>query len=221
MWLPWLVAVILGLVAANALLYWLPTSPFRDLFLGNLLATVLGVVVGIPVALELTRRQQLGEAKAESEAREATAAARRIRFLKMIQFSLLTNVSFLENVAKNLKPGAAVYPNVDMEQLEATASIKYEIIDDLGLAGRLDHVRFHLRFITRLLDLSLEFLYSQSRFDLEPDEFLVEHGRIVDRIQEQIPRATEVITDAANAIADALAKENTDVGGAEGSTPAE
>ena len=43
---------------------------FRDAFLGNLAATVIGVVVGIPIALELNRREVAAE-------QERSAAAQR------------------------------------------------------------------------------------------------------------------------------------------------
>jgi hypothetical protein len=200
----WLAIFFLGLLAVHLILEALPASPFRDLFLGNMLATITGVVIGIPVALALTRHQQRAEANAIAKQAERQAAQRKTQFLKMIQFSLAGNASFLQNVAKNLSPGAAIYPNIDMEQLEATASLKYEIIGNLRLSGQLDLVRFHLRLIRRLLDLSLEFLYSHDRFALEPAVFLKEHKGIVDRIQDQIPRALEVIGDAANMIGEEL-----------------
>ncbi len=210
----WLLAAAIFLIVLLAVYFLfqkIAPSPFRDLFLGNLLATIMGVVIGVPVALELTRRQQRAEDKAIAEERERRATERSTRYLKMIQFSMLTNTSFLQNVAANLRPGSVIYPNLDIEQLEATASLKYEIIDDLRLNGQLDVVRFNLRFIRRLLDLSLDFSYSHDRFALEPDVFLEEHKRIVDRVQREIPKALENINGAAAMIADKLEHDDVEV----------
>jgi len=203
-WLLSAAVFLIGLIVVYFLFQVVPAVPYRDLFLGSLFATIMGVVIGIPVALELTRRQRRTEEKAIVEEGERRATQRMTQYLKMTQFSLSTNATFLRNVAKNLKPGHAIYSNLDIEQLEATASLKYEIVDDLMLNARLDIVRFNLRFIRRLLDLSLDFSYSHDRFALKPDVFLMEHKRIVDKVQGHIPRALETIIDAAAMIAKKL-----------------
>lgn len=210
-WLLSAAVLLILLMAVNFLFQKTAASPFRDLFLGNLLATIMGVVIGIPVALELTRRQQRAEEEAIVAEGERRATQRRTQYLKMMQFSLVTNATFLRSVAKNLKPGRAIYSNLDIEQLEATASLKYEIIDDLKLSAQLDVVRFNLRFIRRLLNLSLDFSYSHDRFALKPDVFLMEHKRIVDKVQEHIPRALETVTDAAAMIAKKLEHDDAEV----------
>ena len=203
-WILWLLAIVLALVAVYVLFQVTATTPFRDVFLGNLLATLIGIVIGIPVALALAQRQQSAEQKATAKQEEERASERKRQFLNMIQLSLATNSSFLRSVADRLIPGSVIYPNLDIEQLEATSSLKYEIIDDLRLNAQLDLVRFNLRFIRRLLNLSLDLSYSQQRFSLDANDYLDEHGRIVERIQKEIPKALRNITDAAATIAKLL-----------------
>ena len=206
-WMVWLIALVVAVAAVYVLFQITSSTPFRDVFLGNLLATAIGIVIGIPVALELARRQQAAEQTATTQREEERAADRRRQFLNMIQLSLATNSSFLRSVADRLVPGSVIYPNLDIEQLEATSSLKYEIVDDLRLNAQLDLVRFNLRFIRRLLDLSLDLSYSQQRFELDANEYLDEHGRIVERIQKEIPEALKNITDAAATIAKKLQSE--------------
>jgi Na+/proline symporter len=53
--------IVLTIVVALTCLYFLARvldGAFRDAALGNLFATILGIIIGVPIAIELNRRQE-------------------------------------------------------------------------------------------------------------------------------------------------------------------
>lgn len=88
LWLPVLA------VAAWSLLFFLqhfPSTSFQEGAMGNLFATILGLVVGIPIALELNRQQQYAQNIAATATRMAEEAQRKGKVLSLIQSELCRN----------------------------------------------------------------------------------------------------------------------------------
>ena len=54
----WIAVIAIGIFGAWFCFNHVPQSAFRDSFLGNLLATIIGVIAGIPIALWVSRLQQ-------------------------------------------------------------------------------------------------------------------------------------------------------------------
>jgi len=69
----------------------LQDETFRADFLSNLAATVLGLVVGIPVALELSRRQQAAEEANAIDKRTREEAGRKRKVLQLLRKELQEN----------------------------------------------------------------------------------------------------------------------------------
>lgn len=63
----WWFATIIFIVSISYFLFRVIDPVFRDNALGNLFATVMGVVVGIPIGLEINRVQQEAQRKREEE----------------------------------------------------------------------------------------------------------------------------------------------------------
>jgi len=194
-----LAAVAIPILATWLGLQFLPQSNFRDAFLPNFSATALGVVLGIPVALALNRAQVKQEEAAKVAADERRRSVRAVQYLKMLQFSLSASLQFLSRIEANLQPGTIIYSNLDNEQLESTAALKYEILDDLSLAGSLDVVRFHIRYMSRLLDLYVNMSFGGLRSAIGDSGMLRQQELIIAEIHRGMP-------DTRNAIDDALAK---------------
>lgn len=118
---------------------------FWQNFVSNGLATLLGVIVGIPIGLWLDRRRSARETK-----------GRQRSLLSTIAGTLLMNLAVLDSLAPNLTPDDVPLLNVDPTVLDATAGLKWEIIDDAELNAALDLVRYALQDLRRKLDLQLE-----------------------------------------------------------------
>ena len=59
--------------------------------MGNLFATITGVVVGIPIALEISRQQQAAEHARDTERQEQEENQRKHRVLSLLRSELLSN----------------------------------------------------------------------------------------------------------------------------------
>jgi len=198
---PWIALALAILFATWVLFQFLPATPFRDNFIADFSATLLGVVIGVPVALAINRSQiKQGEDTRQTEALK-NRGEKASQYLKMLQLSLNTCLTFLDHVQARLTPGSVIYPSLDIEQLESTSALKYEILDDLSLCGMLDVARYELRFISRLLDLNLTMSFGGFRAAVGEAIFRSEQAEVVRRIQQQIPDAKKALQLALGKIA--------------------
>ena len=61
---------------------------------------------------------------------------------------------------RELNPEPVIFYNVDIQLLEGTCSLKYEIIDNLDLNRQLDSIRYELLHLHRKFELQLEIEFS-------------------------------------------------------------
>lgn len=88
----WSLVVIVLALAAIPVIYSLGhlfDKAYRDSFLGNWAATVIGVVVGIPIALELNRHEIAAEARRAAEAKLLEENQRRSKILGLLRAELV------------------------------------------------------------------------------------------------------------------------------------
>lgn len=113
----------------------------RDLFgmpfWQNLVAGIMGglvvFVVGIPAGLAVNRRAQRGEAR-----------QRQLMVLKAIEKCLENTTFALRSIRSTREP-----MSLDTAALDSTAAVKYEVLQSVYLAGRIDEVRHRLYDIDR------------------------------------------------------------------------
>jgi len=117
---------------------------FWQSIVSNLAATFVGVALGVWTALSLEGRKTSKTAKQKKE-----------QLITLLHGSLQKNLNLLEQMSKEL-PAQAIYYNVDIELLEATASLKYETIDDLDFNREIDQIRYELLHLHRKVDLQLQ-----------------------------------------------------------------
>ena len=118
-------------------------------FIGNLGATSLGILIGVPVALLVDR--MIKASRSKNEERDLVIA---------IKHTLERNDSLLEAFSQNVMPNTIVYNNLDLALLDSTARRKYEILGDVSLSQQIDSVRYELQHIYRWLDLLLSITHS-------------------------------------------------------------
>ena len=90
-WLMWVMIVIIAVISVLYFLTHITDSEFLDNSMGNCFATMTGVIVGIPIALWLSRRQQKEQEKKEQEAREREASIRKTKILRLVKTELEYN----------------------------------------------------------------------------------------------------------------------------------
>lgn len=132
-------------------------------FLSNTLATLLGVFLGIPAALWLDRLISQQREKQEREAQQAAETERRLELLRLLRETLVRNRKIIERMSQELTTGSLITYNTDPLLLDSTASLKYEIIDDLDLNRQLDVLRYELQHLHRKVKLRWQLEFSLIR----------------------------------------------------------
>jgi len=123
-------------------------------FWQQLVVTVVGVVFGIPLALWLNRRQEEREQKTQ-----VTELAQRREQLVNALIATLTDATTVLKPLRDLDAGRIAYVSLDLTLLDSTASLKYELLDDIELCKAIDGVRYGSMQLNRKLDLHLR-IYS-------------------------------------------------------------
>jgi hypothetical protein len=124
----------------------------------NLVATFVGAAVGVWVAFWFEHRQA-SKASVEESSREAkTTAEGKKQVINLLKGALEKNLGLLRQMKAEV-PTKIIYYNVDVELLEATASLKYGAVDDLDFNRQIDIIRYELVHLHRKVNLLLEFFY--------------------------------------------------------------
>lgn len=141
--------------------YILGQSAFWQAFLPSFVATVTGALLGIPIALAIDRVvSKRGAARAEAE-RLKRKNERALSILGQFRESLQRNRQLAEQISRELNriPDIVFY-NVDTLLLDATASAKYDLIDNASVNRQVDRVRYELQHLHRKVDVQFESAYS-------------------------------------------------------------
>jgi hypothetical protein len=147
----------------------------------NSLATLIGVIAGIPAAFWLDRRIHQWQESNKLAAQKASLAERRNHFLRMLTETLKKNHVLLDQMEHEV-PKYTIFYNVDTQLLDSTATLKYEIIDDLDLNQRIDLLRYELTHLHRKVELQLEIAYSIFKVSGGHEHYNQVRMRLVDAI---------------------------------------
>jgi hypothetical protein len=151
-------------------------------FVSNSLATVLGIVLGIPAAFWIDRLLQ-----------KKQETGNRIELLQLMSDTLEKNHKLLIKIEEDLKPGYVFFYNVDTLLLDATSSLKYEILDNIKLNQLLDSVRYELLHLHRKVNLQIEISFSTFR---AMDDYMETRAGLVHNILANVPEVKSEISKA-------------------------
>jgi|CXWL01.1.fsa_nt_gi uncharacterized membrane-anchored protein YhcB (DUF1043 family) len=116
---------------------------------GNLFATVIGVIVGVPLALWVNSRSS-SQQKNE----------RKIQLIKLLIQTLEKNTNLIEQMQVELKPERVNFYNLDLSLLDSVSSLSFELIDDLKLCTDISNLSYELHHLQTKIELQLETVYS-------------------------------------------------------------
>lgn len=134
----------------------MPSHSFFDVtFWQQLVATLIGVMIGVPIALWVNRLQERREARGREEVTR--------RRKEQLVIALTTEVTFGQTLAAEMldalsKPGKIVVGELDTAVLDATASLKYELLD-VPLCDALDKLRYYMKGANRFVDQQLRLFH--------------------------------------------------------------
>jgi len=178
---------------------------FWPTVLAGVLATSFGAFIGILSALWLDRRGVRQRDKREQKAEEDRRRSRREHLLRLLRDTFDRNRGIISRLEKSVSSKESVTFNVDLTQLESTASLKYELIDDLDLNRRLDRARYALSHLSRAVELHAGVLF-------DPARMRSTLGPLPDMVTKEVREALSItrkaINEAVEAIDEALASEH-------------
>lgn len=122
-------------IAAWSLWYFVqhfPSATFQEGAMGNLFATILGVVVGIPIALEISRRQQNAQIQVAEFDRHEEETKRKRKVLTLLRGELLQNWEDIQAKRKPIEIGG--------KRQVRTNSLRDEMWAAFSDGGELQHV---------------------------------------------------------------------------------
>ena len=146
-----------------------------------MVTTFLGASVAILAALGLRWLAQNETRKAASRRRKQLAQA----LGKRLEF----NLDIAKQATGLSDQGVLTGSNVDLSLLEATRSLKYEVIGDIKLSQDIDELGHHLTSLNRLIDLGFEIGYSGSFIAISGSHEL--RARLHALIRDQASEALE------------------------------
>ena len=114
-------------IAGWSLVYFIqhfPSTGFQEGAMGNLFATILGVIVGIPIALEISRRQQHSQQQASELERRGEETKRKRKVLTLLRSELEQNRGDTQTKRKPMESGGKreVYTNFLRDEMWAAFS---------------------------------------------------------------------------------------------------
>ena len=111
-------------------------------FWQNLVTTILGAIIGILIALWLDRKSQ-----------RARKSQKTLQVLKLIHTSLEQNLKLIKQLEQgsNIENLIPSY-NLDLVLMNSVSAIKYELIDNTELLGKIDWAHYQIQHISRLVD---------------------------------------------------------------------
>ena len=166
---------------------------FWQNFVSNSLATLLGVILGIPVAFLIDRWVTQWQEKKEIIKESETLQQRKAQLLQTLKDALQKNLDLVEQMERELKPETVIFYNVDTQLLEGTSSLKYEVIDNLDLNRQLDSIRYELIHLHRKVELQLEIEFSAYKAF---GNYMERRKQLVEAITVHLPRIKQEIKNA-------------------------
>jgi hypothetical protein len=150
---------------------------------GNGIANVLAVILGIPAGLYL---QHLITSRSGERNREQMRGA--------LKRALEHNLGTLATVREQLQNGGGTTVMMDLALLDATAAAKYDVLEDIPLCASIDHLRFEMAHLDRQLDalLRLQFdamAHAEGNFveGRKPSLYSQMYPQLVHSITERLP----------------------------------
>lgn|GEM_PF-3499644 len=197
-WLPWFLLVTLAFIGVWFFYERIPKSDTRDTFLGNLFATIIGIFIGIPIALEISRYQSAIQEKQEKAKREWERLARKQRILNLVEHELIYNRDLLSAMVEKQgsAPGIVTYLGLKNDLWNALSDGgELHWIDDLKLLDSITKAYYHIRRIIFL---------EEKYFDPEFNSAVSSEGRNTYAGERIVKGVTTIRPDGLAAIEQAL-----------------
>jgi hypothetical protein len=201
LWWPLIAVVLIGTLWAGYV--FVTDAQFREGALSNFLATIAGVVAGIPIAIWLARQQQSEQEQAEVKSREQEKQQRQRKILSLIVSELEVNQKILNKRVEVMRQrrGIINVPGVKNDLWAAFSDGgEIEWLDDIELLAVLSEAYYHIRWITNLemLHFDPHFFDQIVRSGQQGVEHTIRGIDTVENMERLIPVALDSVDKALN-----------------------
>jgi len=191
-WISVIVFVVVGIYIAQLCFNQIPQSAFRDNFLGNFLATIIGVIAGIPIALWISRSQQDEQDKTNKYFKERETAEHTIKILSLVTKELEYNLSQLKKQKQGLSEYGERFLPIDGQKDELWNAFsdggELQWIKDLQLLDIISIAYYDCRRVIQLEKLLLEAKRPQNYI---PD-LVILRGKWLLEINQEVTESIEL-----------------------------
>lgn len=210
-WLFWF-SIATALIPSIYFFYHLDDKQFLDSAMGNWFATIVGVIIGIPIALEINRRQQSEQEKREELSQAEERAKRKYKVLTLIREELRFNQQILDQLIEQQKthPGIRAITGLKDALWSALSnSGDLQWVDELDLLSSISN-SYHM--ISALIHLERQyadpsFLMAVSRVNGTGPTYKYAGEKTVEVVISIRPDALAMIQQTINAIDEYLARD--------------
>jgi hypothetical protein len=199
--LTWAIVVIaiiifIGTPVWQAVPLWFDTA-FRLNFLGNWTATMLGALVGIPIALALSKWQQSEQDRTQRERLEQDRAKRETFVLSSLREELRVNRDILQQMVEDQKVTPTTASIVGLRDvtwrvLSETGELKW--VDDMFALLCISEVYY---YIDTLIFLEKQYMHPDFTMGVESKDGTLGYAgeRVVLRVNKIRPEALKLVKD--------------------------
>ncbi|MBC7113350.1 MAG: hypothetical protein H5T34_04955 [Candidatus Methanomethyliales bacterium] len=150
--------------------------------IASFIATLLGVLLGIPSALWIDRKIKL-----------CNERERAIAVLSALKEEINHNVSLLKQIQKELSSSSVIFYNLDLNTWRATSLEDFETIIDHDVICRIFRLYYEYEHLSRKIDVQFHMHYSPTRAlqgYLKEREVIVNailvHAAVLEKESEQL-----------------------------------
>jgi len=149
-------------------------NPLIQDFIVELVATICGVAIGIPVAFWIDRRSRLRSQREKA-----------ITILKSLKEEINHNLGLLRQMGKELKPNSVIFYNLDMNTWRTISLGEFIGVISEGIINRIFRLYYEYEHFSRKIDVQFNMHYSAMR--AMGNIYMIERERIVNAILVLIP----------------------------------
>jgi hypothetical protein len=128
--------------------YFFENVEFWSSFLSGLIATMIGVATGIPIALWLDRKIAARHRKEDA-----------IRVLAALKDEITHNIALLKQMRGEL-PSAVIFYNLNLSTWEATSASRLEAVENYELVRHISRIYYEFQHLSRKVDVQFHMHYS-------------------------------------------------------------
>lgn len=171
---------------------WFVATEFRRDFSATIFATLLGVIVGVPAALEVERW------KAEADRMEQEE-----QLLAAVDRALDHNAGILKKLSGQLSVDRVIYYNVDPYFFEATSESRYRVFSNIEVNQQVEAVRTELVILQHLIRAQFDLAYG---IESRTTNFVEHRRQLIDALNKRIAKAQAMIADTRSKVTEEMRK---------------